>query len=197
MSTRPERLCFRRSRFGKPEVLGGPSFSLSRSGRWLLLGVSSRGNLGVDVERVRFVPDIDLLMRFSFNSDEVSSVLQVPSGDQLSAFFGAWTRKEALVKAAGTGLWIPMRSFSVVSGGSWCAVPPILRGQLCPTPEDHRTMKGARWDGGRLWWTESVEAPTNNRVRAAVAWDGGQPRIAREIWPGVDVTIDEDVAPFG
>ena len=60
--------------------------------------------LGVDIEVVR--PGIDMLgigRRF-FAEDEQAFLEAAPAGELAQRFFSLWTRKEALVKAAGVGI---------------------------------------------------------------------------------------------
>jgi 4'-phosphopantetheinyl transferase len=48
-----------------------------------------------------------------FSPAETKAFEATPPQDQLSAFFKCWTRKEALIKAVGTGLSYPLDRFSV------------------------------------------------------------------------------------
>jgi 4'-phosphopantetheinyl transferase len=98
---------------GKPTLPNGPAFNVSHSeGQWLL-GVTPHGRLGVDVELLRPVGDLAAMARHSFAADECAAVLAVPLPDRDRAFLEMWTRKEALVKALGGGLSIPLKAFSV------------------------------------------------------------------------------------
>ena len=79
----------------------------------LLIGVTANGRFGIDVELLRPIDDVDLLARRNFSADEIAAELAVPKTDRERAFLAIWTRKEALVKALGGGLSIPLTSFSV------------------------------------------------------------------------------------
>ena len=73
--------------------------------------------IGVDVEASRPLPDALRIARSHFAPDEAASLEALPLDMREAAFFGLWTRKEAVVKALGVGLSQPLASFSV-------AVPP-------------------------------------------------------------------------
>jgi 4'-phosphopantetheinyl transferase len=109
----PASLVFDYGPEGKPVLPGGPAFNVSHSeGQWLL-GVTPHGRLGIDVELLRPVIDLAALARHSFAADECAAVLAVPPAGRDRAFLEIWTRKEALVKALGGGLSIPLKAFSV------------------------------------------------------------------------------------
>jgi 4'-phosphopantetheinyl transferase len=104
----PEGVMLSCNEFGKPQLIGGElNFNLSRSGSDALIGVSLDMAIGVDLEVVRRVSEADALARLHFTSDEYGQWRDV--GDLLNdrRFLEVWTRKEACVKALGTGLSIP------------------------------------------------------------------------------------------
>ena len=91
---------------GKPRLGPGHEtvhFNLSYRRGMVALAVGD-APLGVDIEVVR--PGIDMLgigQRF-FTEEENAFLAVPPRGDLAARFFGLWTRKEALVKAAGLGV---------------------------------------------------------------------------------------------
>lgn len=95
-----------RGSFGKPRLappFEGIHFSLSYRRGAAALAVGD-APLGIDVEAVR--PDIDMLgigERF-FTAQEQAWLRQPPAGGLAERFFELWTRKEALIKAAGVGI---------------------------------------------------------------------------------------------
>lgn len=69
---------------GKPMLLASEEslrFNLSHSGELALIAVASRREVGVDIERIRSKP---------------------------AAYYTAWTRREAIAKCHGVGLWAPL-----------------------------------------------------------------------------------------
>lgn len=103
---------------GKPELVDGSvGFNLSHSGGRALVGLARTAAIGVDVEEIRLIPDVLRIARGQFASDEAAALAAQPRQAINAAFFGLWTRKEAVVKALGTGLSLPLDRFSV-------SVPP-------------------------------------------------------------------------
>lgn len=120
----PRTLAFVQNEFGKPRLAGHPSlhFSLSHSGDQAVLAVSEQREIGIDIERVRPLDHLDLARRY-FHPNEVSAIESVrPPDEQLLAFFRIWTLKEAVVKAIGRGLSIPLDTFDV----SIATSPPAM-----------------------------------------------------------------------
>lgn len=97
--------------FGKPGLVGGPSFNLSHSGGIACLAVHATQPLGVDIEAFRQVDD-GVARRF-FSATEYDALCALPPDRWSSGFFRCWTRKEAFVKACGPGLSMPLDSFDV------------------------------------------------------------------------------------
>ncbi|NUT15300.1 MAG: 4'-phosphopantetheinyl transferase superfamily protein [Cupriavidus sp.] len=108
----PEALRFTVSAFGKP-VLQWPqarlAFSVSHTDGLALLAFARDCRLGVDVERRAGGPDLAEVAnvpgfgRGIFSAQE-ARVLARARPASADAFLGIWTRKEALLKALGTGL---------------------------------------------------------------------------------------------
>ncbi len=112
----PESLVFVRDEDGKPRLTGaGPRFNLSHSGDGVAVAVADF-DVGVDVEQVRPLADRDhLVARFFSPAENAAYEALSPDRRQL-AFFRLWTRKEAYLKALGTGLRVSLDSFSVSNG---------------------------------------------------------------------------------
>jgi 4'-phosphopantetheinyl transferase len=99
---------------GKPFVPGAPlAFNLSHSDGLAICAVTSEGEIGADVERVRPIDDADSLVERFFAPDERRQYQALDPGDRLAAFYSIWTRKEAFVKATGAGLNRELQSFEV------------------------------------------------------------------------------------
>jgi 4'-phosphopantetheinyl transferase len=105
---------------GKPSVLGGKDlqFNVSHSGGLAVFAFTLGCDIGIDIEQVRSLSDIqDIADRF-FSVEEASELMSVPNGQRLPAFFRCWTRKEAYVKAIGDGLSAPLNEFRVTIGAN-------------------------------------------------------------------------------
>jgi 4'-phosphopantetheinyl transferase len=94
-----------------------------------LIGVSTAGGIGDDVEPVRPGPDCDRLIRRFFSARERTAWRELvdeaiaagirPADAQArrrAAFFSAWVRKEAYVKGRGEGIARGLDTFSVTIG---------------------------------------------------------------------------------
>lgn len=88
-------------------------FNLSHSGRIALVGVSQDGPVGVDVEVLRDLPDVDSVARQVFRDEEMAALAALPPEQKTRGFFRAWTRKEAVIKTTGEGFRADLKSFGV------------------------------------------------------------------------------------
>ena len=109
LSCDPRQLSLLERPGGKPEVAGLPSpgavrFNVSRSDGLVVYAFALDRDVGVDVERVRASVAADSVAETFFAPDEVVALRVLPVSLQPAVFFGAWTRKEAYVKATGVGL---------------------------------------------------------------------------------------------
>ena len=107
---------------GKPE-LGPPwkacglEFNVSHSHELAVYAFTRGSQIGVDVECIRPMPNAAALLERFFSPEEVQQWQQMPAERQLRAFFQGWTRKEAWLKAVGSGLSFPLNQFCVTLDG--------------------------------------------------------------------------------
>ncbi|HEX3855398.1 MAG TPA: 4'-phosphopantetheinyl transferase superfamily protein [Polyangiaceae bacterium] len=121
----PTEVTFEYGALGKPRLRtpGGSrelAFNVAHSGQLILLAFSSGRPVGIDVERLRTLDDSlrDVPRRFS---PQEQVYLQRATQSQAGRrFFDLWTRKEAVAKAWGYGLALPMSKFSVCSESGPC-----------------------------------------------------------------------------
>lgn len=73
----------------------------------------ARRSVGIDIERVRPIPDMLSLARGFFAASEYEALMGASPDSRPRAFFLCWTRKEAYIKARGLGLRLPLSSFAV------------------------------------------------------------------------------------
>ncbi len=147
MRADPAALRFTYGEHGKPSLVeplafGGDGsnieFNVSHSGAMALVAVSWCGLVGVDVEFHREDVEFEKLARRFFSDSDCARLLALPQADGMAAFYRCWTRKEAYIKAVGTGLALPLRSFDVaIEAGATSALlatrpvaSEILRWQL-------------------------------------------------------------------
>lgn len=99
---------FERTENGKPYAEGAAFFNISHSGSFAVAAVSDC-EVGVDIERIR---EVNLKIAEKFSSDEREYILSAENPQK--AFFEIWTAKEAYLKKCGTGITVPLNSFSVI-----------------------------------------------------------------------------------
>jgi 4'-phosphopantetheinyl transferase len=69
--------------------------------------------VGVDVERIRDIPEMDQIAERFFSTRENAIFRELPESKKKEAFFNCWTLKEAFIKAIGDGLHCPLDKFEV------------------------------------------------------------------------------------
>ena len=100
--------------YGKPQFLNAPlQFNLSHSGNVILLAFSLNSPVGVDVEQKRAIDDLNLIAANYFHQSEVRAMNGLAEPLLSDAFFSCWSKKEAVVKALGLGLSLPLNAFEV------------------------------------------------------------------------------------
>jgi 4'-phosphopantetheinyl transferase len=160
----PASLCFTAGEAGKPGLQCSEAarcaFSVSRTEDLTVLSFGRAELVGVDVERAGRSFDHAAVARYIF-SDAEQRRLEDAQDDTADVFLQTWTRKEALLKALGTGLFDAAKHY---------------------TTQDH-PRGGAYW---RAWhgqtpmsgWT-CVDLPFGAAYRGALAVSA----------PGADVTL--------
>jgi 4'-phosphopantetheinyl transferase len=91
----------------------GLHFNVADCGGRALYGFTRLGPLGVDLEAVTPIPDLERVARHWFSPAEQEALTPLPEHERVRGFYLCWTRKEALVKAEGTGITLPLDQFSV------------------------------------------------------------------------------------
>ncbi len=74
------------------------NFSISHSSGSTLIAIIRGKQIGVDIEAVRRVKNIQRLSKYAFSESEAAWLQGLHSSLAESAFFRTWTRKEAVVK---------------------------------------------------------------------------------------------------
>lgn len=156
----PRALRFATGPNGKPGLEAHPrlGFNVAHSGRLVALASGRDVEVGIDVERRR--SDLDLLSvaRGFMAAGELERLTATPAAQRTAAFFRAWTCKEALVKALGTGLARDPRRFEIDFDGT--GPSPRFVG---PGPDD----VGAGWRIGILAVRQGYSAALAARAAAA------------------------------
>jgi len=88
-------------------------FNVSHSGEIAAYAFTLGRNIGIDVELMRRDVDVDEIPKRFFSCAEQQSMSTLQGEAKVQGFFNCWTRKEAYVKAVGTGLSLPLGDFDV------------------------------------------------------------------------------------
>lgn len=118
LNAEPETIQFSYGSHNKPQ-LAAPlntmqiEFNVAHSEGYALYAIAHGIPVGVDIESMtRAVNCTELAERF-FSPAEYQNLMQLPESLRQEAFFCAWTRKEAVIKALGLGLSFPLDQFTV------------------------------------------------------------------------------------
>ncbi|MBI3885785.1 MAG: 4'-phosphopantetheinyl transferase superfamily protein [Opitutae bacterium] len=109
LGVRPVDLRFAYGPNGKPELREPGAgrdlqFNLSHSGALALFALAWRRPVGVDLEEIRPIENIDTIAARYFVPAEAELLQQIEPGRRCETFYQLWTQHEARVKARGTHL---------------------------------------------------------------------------------------------
>lgn len=165
----PAELVFSYGEQGKPRlggnIEGGVEFNVSHSGEWVILGLCVGRSVGVDVEQIREMTDMESLAERYFAPAEVRALRSLDVAERREAFFTCWTRKEAYVKAVGAGFSMDLDTFEV-------SVRPLESASLLTI--DGSAQLAAEWT---LWGG----TPAVGYVAAAAVARGGV-KVTSHFW---------------
>ena len=116
VSIPPANIRFSYGSKGKPNLVGVvPSirFNSSNSANMGLYAMTRNCDLGVDIEKVRPLQDMQQIADQFFCREETRELFSLPLAERELAFFHCWSRKEAYIKAVGDGLSMPLDKFRV------------------------------------------------------------------------------------
>jgi 4'-phosphopantetheinyl transferase len=118
LGTRPEEIDLVYGEHGKPALgarFSGSKlfFNVSHCDDFALYAFSSTGEIGVDVEAVRWFADADDVAARVFSPAERSAYAALDPLHRPVGFFNCWTRKEAFIKALGDAFHCSLDSFDV------------------------------------------------------------------------------------
>ena len=127
----PGEIVFARDGHGKPRIASPAteiSFNLSHSDA-VAAAVVATTEVGIDLEGVRDL-DNPAEIEGALAPGEQQALAAFEGRTRLEAFYRCWTRKEALIKAIGSGLGTPLESFEVPV----TAVPEVHVALNLPAP---------------------------------------------------------------
>ncbi len=115
---------------GKPRLVGTRwEFSVSHSGDRVGVALGQGAPLGLDVERVAPTA-LEEVVGLLLTDEERRDLGEVSPGSRAGIIAQVWVRKEAVLKAIGTGLRTDLTSFALGSP----TAPPTVRGPVAGVP---------------------------------------------------------------
>ena len=149
----------------KPLVVGSTlGVNLSHSGERAAIALAWRRDVGVDIEQVRELDDLEPAA-VAFSRAEHRELLSYQGDGRRDAFYRVWVGKEAFLKARGDGLGGPLTSFDV-SAEQGC----------------EEALVANRLDDGRIWSIHRVDAGRD--YAAAIA--ASSPPWHSVVWTGIE-----------
>jgi 4'-phosphopantetheinyl transferase len=163
LGIRPRELEFGYGPKGKPtianELAGDLSFNAAEADGLSVIAVARGRRVGVDVERLRSVPEAKGIVCGFGSPLEKEAYGHIRHEEREDWFLRWWTGKEAFVKAVGDGLSLPLATFSIlVSAGG-----------------------GMRLEGGGDAWSVHTLDPAPGYVGALVV-EGPMPQLSVRGW---------------
>ncbi len=108
------KLKFEYTSYGKPYLPNkNLNFNISHSGDMVVCAFVVGLQIGVDIEKIKQDFDVLELAQKFFSKREIEVLEKQPKEDLARAFYRCWTRKEAFIKAEGSGLSFPLNKFAV------------------------------------------------------------------------------------
>ena len=95
--------------YHRPFFDDGPDFNIAHSGNMAVCCGTDTGHVGIDIEQVKEIDLADYSDYFTPNEwDKINGY-----HDKYDGFYDFWTRKEAVLKAIGTGFHTPLSTVDV------------------------------------------------------------------------------------
>lgn len=133
LELKPGEIQFQYNAQGKPFLRNQAiRFSVSHSAERVLCAFCKNFEVGVDLERVREMPDASTLAQRFFAPSEYTELCEAGPANRTTVFFCCWTRKEAYIKATGQGLSLPLNSFQVPTAPEAAGKLRIMMGPNAP-----------------------------------------------------------------
>lgn len=112
----PQRVPLYRDAAGRPRIAGDTVWtSLSHAADWVAVAIDRAAPVGVDIEPLSRAAAVAEVAEAVLHPDERNAAgMEGPDGGLLAV----WVRKEAVLKAAGVGLRVPMDAFPALQLGA-------------------------------------------------------------------------------
>lgn len=164
----PEQLEFQESDTGRPFLANqklGVDFNVSHAGCHALIAATRGRRVGVDIEQIRPVPEVDSLVERFFAKRERELFSDLPTDMRLRAFFAVWTRKEAFAKATGRGIASTLHRFAV-----------------SVDPDSEPILLDIEWPGDDPTEWTLLDLPPRDGLASAIAVEGVDWQFRIDAW---------------
>jgi 4'-phosphopantetheinyl transferase len=111
--------------FGRPYINDLVDFNISHTNGCVICAITQDKILGIDVEKIELIELDDFRSCFTINEwNDINNFENIHS-----RFYHYWTKKEAVIKADGRGLSIPLKDLEVIDdhvyvyGNRWITQP--------------------------------------------------------------------------
>lgn len=153
----PTTIQFEYSEHGKPKLLEKAlHFSKTSSAGLGLITFSRESELGIDLEQTREIDDLPSLSKKLFSAEEHVLMQEAQPSERIELFYNVWTRKEAVLKAMGTGLFFP---------------PDQLTVSLQSSPEFELAIQGGPQSPRAKWQLKSFSPTAGFQAALAIRAD--------------------------
>ena len=171
LNTAPRDIRFHLGHAGKPSIQPAPQppgirFNLSHSGRLVLYAIARQWEVGVDIEYMSPLRDLESIAAHVFSRREQAVLHALPEEVKRQAFYACWTRKEAYIKANGDGLARGLDQFDVSLA-----------------PGEAAQLVNVEWDPGEASRWSLQDLPLIPGYAAALAIEGKEWRLSCWEWP--------------
>src|SRR5204863_6423647 len=127
-------------------------FNVAHSEGLALYAFTRVGEVGIDVEFMRDLPDWEQVAEAAFSSYELAQLRACPAERRRDEFFRAWTRQEAVLKALGTGLsGVAAQTSELAFTVYPLDAEPGFAAALAATPQAKRSRAINDWTTGGLF----------------------------------------------
>ena len=102
--------------FNRPYINEDIDFNISHSGDYVIVASSKNTKVGVDIEKIEEINMFDVLNILTVEEEEKLK----DSKDPVNEFYDIWTLKEAVLKANGKGLNVPLKQVIISDNAVNC-----------------------------------------------------------------------------
>jgi 4'-phosphopantetheinyl transferase len=134
----PDELIFSYCVHGKPRLAAPTAseaplhFNVAHSDSLVVYAVSCEQEVGIDVERIRPIREMEDIAAHVFSELERAQWRLFPDEKKMEVFLNCWVRKEALLKISGEGISKPLNQIEVFFDNVCHVSPPLSPHSLLP-----------------------------------------------------------------